>query len=316
MLNSELLSFPVLSSDELSAFLDKQGIAHTLTGPTNSFQGVAQLGRCGSHHLTWSKAMTDAVRQSPALVIILPRISRADCCGMEDKTLVFVENPREAFRVILSRLFTQQHEIARGFNDPSLFAETRPGVRIARSASVAQDVTMGENVVIHPGVTIYPNVTLGSNVEICAGCVIGAPGFGHVRQPDGTLEHFPHIGGVTIGDNVTIGSNTCVDSGGLSPTVIGKGCKIGNLTQIAHNVELAENCLIGTRCQVAGGTKIGARTAVWAGVTISNNRKIGKDCDIKIGSVVITHLPDGAEVSGNFAISHEKRRQQFREERD
>ena len=174
---------------------------------------------------------------------------------------------------------------------------------------------MGENVVIHPGVVVYPNVTLGNNVEISAGCIIGAPGFGHVRQPDGTLEHFPHLGGVAIGDNVTIGSNTCIDSGGLSPTVIGNGCKIGNLTQIAHNVELDQNCLIGTRCQIAGGTKIGSCTEVWAGVTISNNRKIGPDCNIKIGSVVITDLPARSVVSGNFAIDHEMRMRQFRNDR-
>lgn len=315
MSKHELLSFPVLSSSDLGAFLTTQGIDHTMSGPVNEFKGVAQLGRCDAHHLIWSKAMNDAVRETPARVVILPRAAQSDCAGFADKTFVFVDNPREAFRVILTRLFSRQYDTARGFFDQSMFIEVRPSVWIAPSATVAQDVTMGENVVIHPGAIVYPNVTLGENVEICAGCIIGAPGFGHVRQADGTLEHFPHIGGVTIGDNVTIGSNTCVDSGGLSPTVIGNGCKIGNLTQIAHNVELEENCLIGTRCQVAGGTKIGARTEVWAGVTISNNRRIGKDCDIKIGSIVITHLPDGAVVSGNFAISHEKRLRQFQEER-
>ena len=315
MTDRELLSFPILSSDELSAFLTAQGIAHTLSGPVSQFQGVAQLGRCEAQHLIWSRALNDAVCETPARVIILPRSAQSECTDMTAKTLVFVDNPRETFRVILARLFSKQVDIVRGFEDPGMFTERRPGVWIAHSASVAKDVTMGENVVIHPGVVVYPNVTLGKNVEISAGCIIGAPGFGHVRQPDGTLEHFPHIGGVAIGDNVTIGSNTCIDSGGLSPTMIGNGCKIGNLTQIAHNVALEEDCLIGTRCQIAGGTKIGARTQVWAGVTISNNRLIGTNCDIKIGSIVISHLPDGAVVSGNFAVPHEKRLREFQEDR-
>ena len=312
MKQRELLSFPVLSSYELSAFLTAQGIAHTVSGPPSQFQGVAQLGRSEARHLIWSKALNDAVRATPSRVIILPRSAQSECDDLVAKTLVFVDNPRETFRVILARLFFKQYDIVRGFEDPGIFGERCPGVWIAHSASVAEDVTMGDNIVIHPGVVIYPNVTLGNNIEISAGCIIGAPGFGHVRQPDGTLEHFPHIGGVTIGDNVTIGSNTCVDSGGLSPTIIGNGCKIGNLTQIAHNVELDQNCLIGTRCQIAGGTKIGARTEVWAGVTISNNRQIGPDCDIKIGSVVITNLLAGSVVSGNFAVDHGKRMQRFR----
>lgn len=315
MFDRERLSFPLLSSEDLSAFLTAQGIEHTFCGPVSHFQGVAQLGRCEAHHLIWSKAMNQVVRETPARVLILPESAASDCADLTGKACFFVDNPREVFRVILTRLFARQYEIVRGFHDPTMFGEHGSGVWISHSASIAQDVTMGQNVVIHPGVIIYPNVRLGDNVEISAGCIIGAPGFGHVRQPNGTLEHFPHIGGVTIGENVTIGSNTCIDSGGLSPTMIGNGCKIGNLTQIAHNVELHENCLIGTRCQVAGGTIIGARTEVWAGVTISNNRRIGMDCNIKIGSIVITHLPDRAVVSGNFATAHDKRMRQFKEER-
>ena len=46
--------------------------------------------------------------------------------------------------------------------------------------------------------------------------------------------HF-EFGGVTIGDDVEIGANTTVDRGALDDTVIGDGCKIDNLVQIAHN---------------------------------------------------------------------------------
>jgi len=317
MSNRDLLSFPLLSSEDLSVFLTEQNIDHSISGPVNTFQGVAQVGRCEAHHLIWSKAMNDAVLNTPARVILLPKSTLSEYpkkCN--DKTFLFVDNPREAFRTILARLFSKQYDIARGFYDPDIFKEVEHGVKIALSANIAQGTKMGRDVVIHPSVTVYPNVTLGDNVEISAGCIIGAPGFGHVRQKDGTLEHFPHIGGVIIGDNVTIGSNTCVDSGGLSPTIISTGCKIGNLTQIAHNVELDENCLIGTRCQIAGGTKIGQRTEVWAGVTISNNRVIGKDCSIKIGSVVISNLADGAEVSGNFAVRHDMRMRQFKNDKE
>jgi UDP-3-O-[3-hydroxymyristoyl] glucosamine N-acyltransferase len=45
----------------------------------------------------------------------------------------------------------------------------------------------------------------------------------------------------TIGDDVEIGANTTVDRGALDDTVIGDGCKIDNLVQVAHN------CNIGRR---------------------------------------------------------------------
>jgi len=313
---ADLLNFPETSSDELSLFLSENGITHEVVGKVNVFKGVAQLGRCDAHHLIWSKAINQDVLNSPARVILLPKVNSGEKPDVGDKTFIFVENPRDTFRTILAKMFSTQYDTVRGFFDENMFTEVSPTVWIGKSSSVASDVKMGKNVVIHPGAIVYPNVTLGSNVEISAGCVIGAPGFGHVRQADGTLEHFPHIGGVSIGDNVTIGSNTCIDSGGLSPTVIGSGTKIGNLTQIAHNVEIEKDCLIGTRCQVAGGTKIGTQTEVWAGVTISNNRRIGKACNIKIGSIVISHLDDGAVVSGNFAIPHDKNLSNYRKMRD
>lgn len=149
-------------------------------------------------------------------------------------------------------------------------------------------------------------MTIGDNVEVGAGCVIGAPGYSYVRQPDARLEHFPHVGGVVIGDDVTIGANSCVDSGGLGATRIGRGTKIGNLCQIAHNVEIGEDCLLAGRVQIGGGTKVGNQTEIWPSTIISHKLVIGAGCDIKIGSVVVQNLADGAVVSGNFAIPHEK----------
>lgn len=308
--------FPELDSQDLSRFLSDRGIEHMLAGPVNRFRGVAQLGRCEAHHLVWSKKIDAAALETPARVVLLPRPDTSAQPDPGARTFVFVDNPRDTFRRIIADLFEAQVQAAKGLDDSALFTAHPDGVWIARGTQIASDVRMGRDVIIHPGVTIYPGVTLGSNVEICADCVIGGPGFGHVRQPDGTLAPFPHLGGVIIGDNVSVGANTCIDSGGLSPTVVGNGVKIGNLTQIAHNVEIEENVLVGTRCQVAGGTRIGAGTEIWAGVSIANNRIIGRNCDIKIGSIVIGNLPDGAVVSGYFAIDHAQNLEIYRGLRD
>lgn len=305
MTKADSTDFPELNSAVLGAFLTQRGIAHDIAGPPNTFRGVAQIGRCEAHHLVWSKKIEPSVLETPARVLLLPDTQTNARPDPRDKTLFYVENPRDAFRQILAHLFHTQIETAKGLHDPALFTAHPDGVWIAKSAQVASDVQMGRDVIIHPGAILYPGVKIGNNVEICAACVIGGPGFGHVRQPDGTMVPFPHLGGVEIGNNVSVGSGTCIDSGGLSPTLIGSGVKIGNLTQIAHNVEIDEHVLVGTRCQVAGGTRIGTGTEIWAGVSIANNRVIGRNCDIKIGSIVINNLADGSIVSGYFAIDHQ-----------
>lgn len=300
------MEFQITPSEDLCRILDERQIAYETIGTHRDFCGPAPLDDCMPQNLTWSGALSRIALTVPACVVVLPKGDISPFRPLPDKLLIVVDHPRNVFRLILSDLYAQEVDLVKGLLDETMFESFGSGRMIAHSASVSKDAILGKNVIIHPSVAIYPGVQIGDNVEIAAGCVIGAPGFGHVRQQNGRLEPFPHIGGVSIGNNVSIGSNTCVDCGGLTPTTIHDGVRIGNLTQIAHNVEIEKDCLIGTRCQIAGGTKIGQGTEIWAGVTISNKRRIGRFCSIKIGSVVITHLPDGSVVSGNFAIPHNR----------
>jgi UDP-3-O-[3-hydroxymyristoyl] glucosamine N-acyltransferase len=312
MKDSKIFSYNQVTSSELIIFLTERDIDHIVLGPLKSFTGVAQLEHCESGHLVWCKTLTPSVHKARASVIIAPRSDIVHHDNASEKMFVFVDNPRETFRIILAELFSDQIEYSKGLSDNKMFECFGNKSWVALSATIASSVKLGECCVIHPGAILYPNVSLGDNVEIGPGSIVGAPGYGHVRDTNGKLNHFPHIGGVVVGSNVTVGNNTCIDSGGLSPTLIGAGCKIGNLTQIAHNVVLEEDCLIGTRCQIAGGTVVGKCTEVWAGSTISNNRRIGKNCSIKIGSIVISNLADNSIVSGNFATSHKARMAEFK----
>jgi UDP-3-O-[3-hydroxymyristoyl] glucosamine N-acyltransferase len=54
------------------------------------------------------------------------------------------------------------------------------------------------------------------------------------------------IGRVIIEDDVEIGANATIDRAALDVTRIGRGSKIDNLVQIAHN------CLIGRHCVIVG----------------------------------------------------------------
>lgn len=304
--------YPIVTSQELKTFLKNEKIKYEFIGNESSFQGVGQLDRCLSNQLSWSKLLNQTTYDSNASIIILSISERHNINLSMSKSFVCVENPRHVFSIILSKMFMAQVNVAKGLDQTDLFNKHENDCFISRNATISSDAKLGRGVIIHHGAAIYPNVTLGDYTEIGPGSIVGAPGYGHVRSDDGTLNQFPHVGGVQIGCNVTIGNNTCIDSGGLSPTSIGDGTKVGNLTQIAHNVMIGKDCIIGTRCQIAGGTKVGSQTEVWAGVTISNNRKIGKNCSIKIGSIVINDLSDGAIVSGNFAEPHKKRMAEYK----
>lgn len=295
----------------ITGALAARRIVYEIDGPQNAAAGIAPLNACGPGDLVWSRSLAIKPAQLPAAIFLLPRNGSDPRPETGDKTLIFVDNPRDVFRILLTDVFADLVAGAKGLTDAALFPEPAHG----QGVLVAETARLGENVVLHPNVVIYPNVVIGNNVEIGAGTIIGAPGYAYVRQTDGSLEHFPHIGGVVIDDDVTIGANSCIDSGGLGPTRIGRGTKIGNLCQIAHNVELGEDCLLAGRVQIGGGTKVGNRTEIWPSSIISHKLVVGTGCDIKIGSVVVQNVPDGAAVSGNFAIPHDKALRDFARKR-
>ena len=130
------------------------------------------------------------------------------------------------------------------------------GTQLRAGAKVGDNVTVGRNCVIHPNTFIEDGCTLGDHVILHAGVVIGADGFGYVRDERGEYQKFPQIGTVVIGDNVEIGPNTCVDRGALGETRIGEGTKIDNLVQIGHNVQIGKRCVIAAQTGISGSTVI------------------------------------------------------------
>ncbi|MGI8494649.1 MAG: UDP-3-O-(3-hydroxymyristoyl)glucosamine N-acyltransferase, partial [Pyrinomonadaceae bacterium] len=59
-----------------------------------------------------------------------------------------------------------------------------------------------------------------------------------------------------IEDDVEIGANSCIDRGSLGATRIGRGTKIDNLVQVAHNVEIGERVVIASQTGISGSTVI------------------------------------------------------------
>ncbi len=147
------------------------------------------------------------------------------------------------------------------------------GTQIHAGTVIGDDVRVGRDCVIHPEVVLYDNITLGDRVILHAGVCIGADGFGYVRGPDG-YHKFPQIGTVTIEDDVEIGAHTCIDRGALGETRIGRGTKIDNLVQIAHNVQIGAHVVIAAQTGISGSTVIEDEAVIGGQVGMGDHARV------------------------------------------
>ena len=154
------------------------------------------------------------------------------------------------------------------------------GVMIYPQVYVGDNCCIGDNTILYPGVKVYYGCRIGARCIVHAGAVIGADGFGFAPV-NGHFEKIPQMGGVILEDDVEIGANTTIDRATFGNTVVGKGTKLDNLIQIAHNVRLGENNVMAAQVGVAGSTQIGHRNKVggqcgFAGhITIGNDNEFG-----------------------------------------
>jgi UDP-3-O-[3-hydroxymyristoyl] glucosamine N-acyltransferase len=171
------------------------------------------------------------------------------------------------------------------------------GTQLVSSVFVGRNVTIGENCLFYPGVRIMDDCRIGDNVIIHSSTVIGSDGFGFAESETG-LKKIKQIGWVEIEDDVEIGSNTSVDRGALGPTRIGRGTKIDNLVQIAHNVEIGRNCVIVSQVGISGSTKLGNGVMLAGQVGIVGHVEIGDGVRVGAQSGVPKSIPPGKTVFG------------------
>ena len=175
------------------------------------------------------------------------------------------------------------------------------GVKIFPQAYIGDNVVIGDNSIIKPGVKIYHNCRIGKRCIIHGGAVIGADGFGFAPVND-QYNKIPQIGNVELDDDVEIGANTCIDRATMGSTRIGKGVKLDNLIQVAHNVEIGENTVMAAQVGIAGSTKIGARCMVAGQVGFAGHITVGDDNQIGAQSGIPNSVGSGLRLTGYPAI--------------
>lgn len=150
------------------------------------------------------------------------------------------------------------------------------GTRVGSGAVVGVGVTIGAGCRIYPKVVLYPGTTVGDRVVIHAGAVLGADGFGYVRDPlTGEYTQFPQQGELVIEDDVEIGANTTIDRGALEETRIRRGTKIDNLVHIGHNCDIGEDVIIVALAGISGSSTVGKGAVLAGQVGIGDHVHIG-----------------------------------------
>jgi UDP-3-O-[3-hydroxymyristoyl] glucosamine N-acyltransferase len=175
---------------------------------------------------------------------------------------------------------------------------------------VGPDVTIGKNCILYPNAVIYDGCKLGDNVIINSNAVIGKDGYGYATHK-GKHHKIPQIGIVVIEDDVEIGSNCCIQRGAIEDTIIGTGCKIGDLTSIGHGTKIGPHCLLVGQVAIAGSTTIGHHCVIGGQVGIVGHIKIGNCVKIGAQAGVINDIPDNQNIFGAPAIDAAKARRAY-----
>ncbi len=168
---------------------------------------------------------------------------------------------------------------------------------------IGHEAVIGADALIYPNVTILDRCRVGERVIIHSGTVIGADGFGFVPLPTG-FHKVPQLGTVVIEDDVEIGANCTIDRAALGETRIGKGVKIDNLVQVAHNVTIGDHSIIVAQAGIAGSSKLGQRVALGGQAGLVGHIELGDGVQVGAQAGVTHSLPPGQVVLGSPARLH------------
>jgi UDP-3-O-[3-hydroxymyristoyl] glucosamine N-acyltransferase len=302
------------TADELAKRLQGEVVGDGRTNITGF--APASNARTGDLTFAENEIYFAQAEQSSASAILVDKTF-----GPTEKILIRVSNARVAFAKVLP-LFFPEPQFAAGIHPTAVVApsaqvdptahigplcvigdEVRIGARAVLQGGdhVGARSSVGEDSNLFPNVTLYSDTQVGKRVRIHAGSVIGSDGFGYVFDA-GVHRKVPQIGGVVIHDDVEIGANVAIDRGALGQTIVGKGTKIDNLVQLAHNVVIGEHCLIIAQVGVAGSTQLGNYVTLAGQVGMAGHLKIGNKVIVAAQSGVGHDIPDGEKWFGSPAL--------------
>ncbi|NQS99608.1 MAG: UDP-3-O-(3-hydroxymyristoyl)glucosamine N-acyltransferase [Candidatus Omnitrophica bacterium] len=183
-------------------------------------------------------------------------------------------------------------------------AQIGAGTLLYAGVYVGQHTKIGNDCTLYPYVSIRERINIGDRVVIHNGSVIGSDGFGFAKVKE--MHHkIPQIGTVVIEDDVEIGANVTIDRARFDKTLIGRGTKIDNLVQIAHNVVINENSIVVAQAGISGSTVIGKNVTLAGQAGIVGHISIGDNSVVAAQAGVTKSVPADTCVSGYPAKPHQ-----------
>jgi UDP-3-O-[3-hydroxymyristoyl] glucosamine N-acyltransferase len=259
-------------------------------------------------------------------LIVAPSVAARDTSRFNAQNYLKVADPYFAFAKI-HQLFNPAPQYTSGISPGACIeadAVIGPGATIFPHAFVSKRARIGARTVLYPGVFIgeaaevgedcelHPNAVvrygckIGNRVILHAGVVIGSDGFGYAGHGAERVK-IPQAGIVEVHDDAEIGANTTIDRATFGRTVVGRGAKLDNLVQIAHNVVVGEHSIIAAQAGIAGSTRIGKDVTLAGQVGVVNHLEIGDGAVIGPQSGVGRSVPEGARLSsGLHAAPHQE----------
>jgi UDP-3-O-[3-hydroxymyristoyl] glucosamine N-acyltransferase len=240
-------------------------------------------------------------------------------------TLIKVEDAYAAFATIINAYQAAKQQSLVGissnaFIDPSATigenvyigdfvfvganASVGDNTKLYPQSYVGMSAKVGSDCLIHPGVKILDECIVGNECTLHAGVVIGSDGFGFAPQEDSDFRKIAQIGNAILEDRVELGANTCVDRATMGSTIIRRGVKLDNLIQVAHNVEIGENCVMASQSGISGSTKIGKNGMFGGQIGIAGHLTIGEGVRIAAQSGIGSSINDNITVMGSPAFEH------------
>jgi len=235
-----------------------------------------------------------------------------------NKPIIRTDNPSLAFVKIISLVGPDELKRPAGIHPTAILGkDVKLGKKVGIGAYVvAEDgVSIGNETIIYPNsfigyntsigsgcliyshVSIRERISIGNRVIIHSGAVIGSDGFGFVKV-GGVHQKIPQIGIVQIEDDVEIGANVTIDRARFDKTIVGKGTKIDNLVQIAHNVVIGEGSIIVAQAGISGSTQLGRGVVLAGQVGLVGHINIGDGAIVAAQSGVSKSVPAGTTVWG------------------